>query len=337
VEYLRELVEYWLYSYDWRQQETQLNLIPQFTTTIDGQTIHFLHIRSPHPDALPLLLIHGWPSSVIEFWDLIGPLAGPETDNKPSRLAFHLVIPSLPGFAFSGPTREPGWTVRRIAEAFAELMRCLGYENYGAHGGDWGSVIAPEIGRCASDRVTGIHVSAATIGFTPSGIVEKTVRARLTQSELRRLERIEYFRSEGSAYFLLQATRPQTLAYSLTDSPTGQLAWITEKFQEWSHNPDAIDRDRLLTNVMLYWLTRTAGSSANLYYETMQARPQLSSSGVPTGVAVFAEDVAIRRFAEQSNHIVYWSEFDRGGHFAGLEEPDLLATDIRNFFSQIWR
>jgi epoxide hydrolase len=336
LDYVKELAEYWRTSYDWREHEAKLNELPQFTTTIDGQNVHFLHVRSPEPESLPLIVTHGWPGSVVEFLDIIGPLTDPRAHGGDPADAFHLVIPSIPGFGFSGPTREVGWTGQRIAAAFAELMRRLGYDRYGAQGGDVGAGVSPDLGRAAPDRVVGVHVNAATIGFMPFPPLDEAELAQLTDSEKARVQRIGEFMAEDFGYAQIQSTRPQTLAYGLTDSPVGQLAWIVEKFQEWTHGTerpeDAVDRDRLLTNVLLYWLTGTAGSSGRLYYEDAHSGHWPQPSGVPTGVAVFAEDIAIRRYAEQSNTIVHWSEFDRGGHFAAMEAPDLLIGDVRTFF-----
>ena len=337
VGYLRELAEHWRDGYDWREWEARLNGLPQFATEIDGQNIHFLHVRSPEAQAFPLVLSHGWPGSVAEFLDVIGPLTDPRSHGGDPADAFHLVIPSLPGFGFSGPTREPGWDSRRIAAAFAELMGRLGYERYGAQGGDFGAIVSPDLGRVDGGRVAGVHVNAATLGFIPFGDVDEATLAGFTDAEKARYERLKRFLGEGNGYFQIQATRPQTLAYGLNDSPVGQLAWVAEKFKEWTHPSDgppegAIDRDRMLTNVMLYWLTGTGASSAHLYYESMHSGDWPTPTAVPTGVAVFAEDVAIRRFAEQGNNIVHWSEFDRGGHFAAMEEPDLLVSDVRAFF-----
>ena len=252
--------------------------------------------------------------------------------------AFHLVIPSIPGYGLSGPTREPGWTTDRVAKAWAELMARLGYERYGAQGGDWGAFVSPQLGRIDPDHVVGVHLNAAIFGFIPFGPVDPDELATFTDAEKQRLERLNTSTAgPGNGYFEVQATRPQTLAYALTDSPVGQLAWIVEKFKEWTHAAeipeDAVDRDQLLTNVMLYWLTGTANSSARLYYDNLHAgfaAPQPVT--VPTGVAVFAEDYAIRRYGERGHHIVHWTEFDRGGHFAAMEAPDLLVDDMRSFF-----
>ncbi|MFF7072501.1 epoxide hydrolase [Streptomyces pseudovenezuelae] len=330
--YLRELAAYWRGAYDWRKHEAALNELPQFVTEIDGAQVHFLHLRSARPDALPLILTHGWPGSVVEFLGVIGSLSED----------FHLVIPSIPGFGFSGPTRDKGWNVNRVARAWAELMRRLGYERYGAQGGDMGALIAPALARIAPESVVGVHVNAASVGFIPLGPVDDKAREGLTDRELRSLASIAEFTTDGFGYNALQSTRPQTLSYGLTDSPVGQLAWIMEKFQAWTHSSaalpeDAIDRDTLLTNVMLYWLTGTAGSAARMYYENSHVPDWFptQTSGVPTAVANFGEDVAIRRWAEQANTLVRWTEFDRGGHFAALEVPDLLAGDVREFFASL--
>ena len=336
--YLRELAEHWRTAYDWREHEARLNGFPQFTTTIDGANVHFLHVRSPEPDALPLILTHGWPGSVVEFLDVIGPLSDPRAHGGDPADAFHLVIPSIPGYGFSGPTHQPGWTTDRVARAWSELMRRLGYRRYGAQGGDWGAFIAPAMGGADPDHVAGVHVNAATMGFIPFGPVAPEEAATLTDAERARLERLGRFLGDGNGYFQIQATRPQTLAYGLADSPVGQLAWIAEKFKEWTSSArerpeDAVERDHLLTNVTVYWLTNTAGSSGRLYYENMHAGSwSREPATTPTGVAVFAEDVAIRRYAERSNNIVHWSDFDTGGHFAAMETPDLLVGDVRAFF-----
>ncbi len=334
LDYVKELAEYWRTGYDWRVHERRLNAFPQFTTTIDGQNIHFLHVRSPEPDALPLIITHGWPGSIVEFVGIIGPLTHPGAHGADPVDAFHLVVPSIPGYGFSGPTRDRGWDVRRIAQAWGELMKRLGYRRYGAQGGDWGSTITRELGLIVPEHLAGVHLNMLfpRVRDEPSD---------LTDQERARLQALRRFRSTGFGYYAIQSTRPQTLAYGLTDSPAGQLAWIVEKFGEWTDAglPGAVDRDLLLTNVTLYWLTGTAGSSARLYYEAGRSGdwgPPVTST-VPTGVAVFPREIAppIRRFAEQSNNIVHWAEFDRGGHFAAMEAPDLLVGDIRTFFRQL--
>jgi epoxide hydrolase len=337
LEYVQELAEYWRTGYDWRVHEQRLNAFPQFTTTIDGQRVHFVHIRSAEPGALPLIITHGWPGSIVEFTEIIGPLTDPAAHGGDRADAFHLVVPSIPGFGLSGPTHDRGWNVRRIARAWDELMSRLGYHRYGAQGGDWGSTISRELGLVVPGHLIGVHLNML-FPRAPDGV---TV-ADLTDEEQGRLQALRQFRASGNGYGAIQSTRPQTLAYGLTDSPAGQLAWITEKFGEWTDNglPDeAVNRDQLLTNVMLYWLTATAGSSARLYYEAAHSGswglPETST--VPTGVAVFPREIAppIRRFAELSNNIVHWFEFDRGGHFAAMEQPDLLVGDVRDFFRQL--
>ena len=336
LEYLKELAEYWRTGYDWREHEARLNELPQFVTEIDGARVHFLHIRSAEQDALPLIITHGFPGSVVEFLDIIEPLTDPRSHGGDAADAFHLVIPSIPGFGLSGPTREPGWSAGRVGGAFAELMSRLGYDRYGAQGGDEGAIISPEVGRAAPDHVVGVHVNAATVGFMPFPPLEESELAELSEADRDRVARIAEFQDDEFGYARIQSTRPQTLAYGLTDSPVGQLAWIVEKFKSWTPGSevpeDAVDRDRMLTNVMLYWLTGTAGSSGSIYYEDKHSGAWPQPSGVPTGVAVFAHDISIRRYAEQSNDIVHWSEFDHGGHFAALEVPDLLIADVREFF-----
>jgi pimeloyl-ACP methyl ester carboxylesterase len=338
--YLKDLADYWRTDYDWRAAEARLNEFPQFTSTIDGVNIHFLHVRSPEPEALPLMLIHGWPGSIVEFLEMIGPLTDPRAHGGDPTDAFHLVIPSIPGFAYSGPLGEAGWTHGRIAKAFTELMRRLGYERYGVQGGDVGAFEAPLMGRLDPAHVVGVHVNAL-VTF-PSG--DPIDMADLTEGEQERLARFKNFENDMMGYMHIQGTRPQTLTYGLVDSPAGQLAWIVEKFKEWTDPAaalpeDAVDRDHLLTNVMLYWLTGTAGSAANLYYETYHD-PSLWAPGergtVPTGVAVsLTQDVAIRRFAEREHNVVHWSEFDRGGHFAAMEVPEFLVEDVRAFFQRV--
>jgi pimeloyl-ACP methyl ester carboxylesterase len=338
--FLRDLVDYWRAGYDWRAWEARLNVYPQFTTEIDGQNIHFLHIRSIESGATPLLLLHGWPGSIVEFLHVIEPLADPVAHGGRAEDAFHLVIPSLPGFGLSGPTLSTGWDTRRVALAMAELMTRLGYDRYGAQGGDLGAFVAPDLGRIDADRVIGVHVNAATMGFIPWGEVDEADLASFTDVERGRLDRMNDFLEHRSGYFQIQAQRPQTLAAGLADSPAGQLAWIVDKFKEWAFDPaggavPVIDRDVILTNTMLYWLTNTAASSARMYYENMHSANWPTPSSVPTGVAAFAEDIAIRRYAEQGNTIVHWSDFDRGGHFAALEAPDLLIGDVRAFFGSL--
>ncbi|KZM74865.1 epoxide hydrolase family protein [Nocardia terpenica] len=329
--YLRELAEYWRTAYDWRVHEARLNTFPQFTTEIDGADVHFVHVRSPEPDAVPLIITHGWPGSVLEFLEIIGPLTDPRAHGGDPADAFHVVAPSIPGYGFSGPTRQTHWDYRRVARAWAELMNRLGYRRYGAQGGDWGAGISRELGVIAPGQVIGVHLNGTPTFPTgdPTGL-DDLDRARLLTWERHR--------AQTSGYTAVQATRPQTLAYGLTDSPVGQLAWIVEKFQEWTDSDDvpesAVDRDHMLSNVMLYWLTGTAGSSARLYKESARNWAEAEPSRVPTGMAVFPGDITlpVRAFVERLDNIVHWTEFDRGGHFAAMEQPELLVGDIRRFF-----
>jgi epoxide hydrolase len=337
VDYLKGLAEYWGAGYDWRAHETRLNAFPQFTTEIDGQTIHFLHVESPEPNATPLVLIHGWPGSFVEFIELIRPLTDPAAYGGDAADAFHLVIPSVPGMGFSTPLSEAGWTHSRIAKAFTELMSRLGYDRYGVQGGDIGAFEAPLMGQLDPERIIGVHVNAL-VTF-PSG--DPAELEGLTEAEQERLARFQNFEQDMSGYSAIQGTRPQTVAYGLADSPTGQLAWVVEKFKEWTDPSaalpeDAVDRDHILTNVSIYWFSNTAGSSANLYYETYHD-PSLFAprerGTVPTGVAVSTtQDVAIRHLAERDHNVVRWTEFDKGGHFAAMENPEFLIEDVRAFF-----
>ncbi len=340
VDYLRRVADYWADGFDWRAQEKHINGYPQFTTEVDGQRIHFLHVRSAVEGATPLLLLHGWPGSFVEFLDVIDSFVDPVGHCGTPADAFHIVVASLPGFGFSSPLAGEGWGSRRMATALAELMARLGYVRYGAQGGDFGAFVAPDLGRVDSDHVIGVHVNAATVGFIPFGELSEEDKASLTELERARLARMANFLSEGNGYFGIQSTRPQTLSFALTDSPVGQLAWISEKFKEWTGSDrdlpeDAISLDTILTDVSLYWFTKTAGSAANIYYESMHGQDWPTPSTVPTGVAAFAEDIAIRRYAEQGNNIVHWSDINAGGHFAALEAPDLLLADVRAFFAAL--
>jgi epoxide hydrolase len=336
VEYLRDLAAYWADTFDWPQQQAKLNGYPHFTTRIDGLDLHFVHVSSPEADSLPLLLLHGWPGTFVDFLEMVGPLTDPRSHGLDPTCAFDVVIPSVPGHGFTRLS-EAGWTHSRCAAAYVELMGRLGYERYGVQGGDHGSFQAPLVGRLDPSRVVGVHVNAL-LTF-PSG--DPAELNGLTDVEADRLTRLEQFQAEQLGYIQIQGTRPQTLAYGLTDSPIGQLAWVIEKFKEWidpRHElpEQAIDRDVLLTNVSLYWFTATAGASSQLYYETNHDPSQWApkeKGTVPTGIAVSRHDITIRRFAERDHNIVRWVDLDRGGHFLALEEPQLLVDEIRTFFS----
>ncbi|WP_405833642.1 epoxide hydrolase family protein [Streptomyces sp. NBC_01176] len=346
-EYLRELVRYWRHTYDWWAAQNRLNAWPQFTTEIDGARIHFAHIRSPEPSATPLIMTHGWPGSIVEFTDVVGPLTDPRAHGGDPADAFHLVVPSIPGFGLSGPTRETGWEFQRVAAAFAELMTRLGYPRFGAQGGDWGGAISRELGRAFPERLTGVHLNLLPGSSAHTEPTDGELAALSPEERERTLtswRRTQEWRRDEVGYAEIQSTRPQTLGYALTDSPVGQLAWIVEKFRQWTDAEDrpeeAVDRDLMLTNVMLYWLTGTAGSSARIYYERAHADYQGAQPGistVPTALAVFPHEsfVPLRHLAERTNNIVRWTEFDRGGHFAAAEEPGLLVDDVRAFFRSL--
>ncbi|HZB09556.1 MAG TPA: epoxide hydrolase [Rubrobacter sp.] len=323
VSYVKELVQYWRDGYEWRAWEAKLNAYSQFTTTIDGQNFHFLHARSPEPDAIPLILTHGWPNTVVEYLELIGPLSDPRAHGGDPADAFDLVIPHLPGFGFSGPTTETGWDAQRTAKAWAELMKRLGYERYGAHGNDAGAIVAPLQGRLDPDHVIGVHVNQ--IFSFPSG--DPAEFEGLTQEELQYLQFLQSF-VERAVHDKVQEAQPQTIAHALADSPAGQLAWSGQLFGE------ALSPDEILTNVSIYWLTNTAASAARFYYENKHAEHATEPTTAAIGLASFAYDFRpIRKFAERDHtNIVSWSEFDRGSHWAAHDAPDLLIGDIRQFF-----
>jgi pimeloyl-ACP methyl ester carboxylesterase len=324
---VKALVDRWRTEYDWREWEAELNSYAQFTTTIDGENVHFLHVRSPDPDAFPLILTHGWPGSIVEFLDVIGPLSDPAAHGAKSDEAFHLVIPSIPGYGFSGPTRATGWNRYRIAEAWATLMRRLGYDRYGAVGNDAGSMVNPELGRIDPEHVVGSHVTQ--IFSFPSG--DPSEMADLTPEEQDQLATLQWFYENKFSFNQLMSQQPQTLAYALADSPVGLLAWNDQLFGE------DLDDEFVLTNVTLYWLTGTGGSAARLYFEDAHASQPTGPTTVPVGVAAFGGDFSgIRRFAERDHaNIVRWSTFDHGGHFAAHKAPDLLVADIRSFFEPL--
>ena len=347
--YLRDLAHHWRHSYDWRAAEAELNMWPQFRTVVDGTTVHFAHVRSPEPDATPLILTHGWPGSIVEFLDVVGPLADPAAHGGDPADAFHVVVPSIPGFGLSGPPADTGWEAGRIAGAWAELMTRLGYERFGAQGGDWGAAISRELGRAHPGRVVGVHLNLLPGAQATREPTEEELAALEPGERERTLESWRRWRdwsSEGTGYAVLNSTRPQTVGYALTDSPVGQLAWIVEKFQAWTDSAElpeeAVDRDRLLTNVMLYWLTGTAASAARIYYERAHAtgesaaRPTAPSTAA-TALAVFPAEIQVplRHKAERTENIVRWTELGRGGHFAAMEEPDLLVEEVRAFFRHL--
>lgn len=336
--HVRDLVEHALHRYDWRAQEARLRAFPQFTTEIDGQRVHFLHVRSSRPDALPLIVTHGWPSSPAEYLDVIAPLTEPE-DGGP---AFHLVIPSPPGYGLSGPTREFGWGSRRIAETWAELMARLGYRRFGAQGGDWGTWISRELALVAPESVVGVHTNGM-ITF-PSGDPEEL--AGLSAADQERMAGWQRYTDELYGYKLIQSTKPQALAYALADSPVGLLGWFSGVFREWTDPRTPLAADLVLTHALLYWFTGTANSAARSFVETPDdaehaeregVLAELETGAVPHGVAVFPHDVLrpVRPFAERINNVVRWTEHDRGGTFPAAEVPELFTADVRAFFAAV--
>jgi pimeloyl-ACP methyl ester carboxylesterase len=332
LRWIRDVCRHWAEGYDWRSREAALNRFEQFVTELDGLDVHFIHARSPHAHAMPLLLTHGWPGSVVEFHKVIEPLTDPAAFGGDAADAFHVVCPSLPGFAFSGKPTTTGWGVERIAKAWIALMARLGYGRYGAQGGDWGSAVTGTVGGLDPQHCAGIHVTLA-MDTAPK------VEGEPTKEEQRALEGIEFYRKWDSGYSMQQATRPQTLGYGLTDSPAGQAAWILEKFWAWTdcdgHPENILGRDELLDNVMLYWVTASAASSARLYWESFGKRGKRLPVDVPTGVAVFPKEIVtpVRSWmAPRYRNIRHWSEMPRGGHFAAFEQPELFVGEVRTFF-----
>jgi pimeloyl-ACP methyl ester carboxylesterase len=337
--YLTDLCRHWAEAYDWRTCEDRLNQLENFRTTVFGLPIHFVHVRSPHREALPLVITHGWPGSILEFESIIGPLTDPPGNGGSAADAFSLVLPSLPGFGFSGKPSAPGWGIARIADAWAELMSRLGYQRFGASGGDWGSSISTCLGQQHPDRVVGLHLTP------PLAAPDPATFADLTPAEHASLEALRHADRNEDGYSAEQSTKPQTIGYSLVDSPAGLAAWMVEKFRSWSDTdglPErALDRDRMLDDITLYWLTGTGASAARLYWESIREVQQIFTAGtgdsvsVPVGGSIFAHENprpsrrwAARRFVD----IRHWNELDRGGHFAAWEQPELFVDEVRAFF-----
>jgi pimeloyl-ACP methyl ester carboxylesterase len=333
IKKVRELADYWQNGYDWRAQEAKINQFEQFTTEIDGQQIYFIHRRSTRPDAIPLMLIHGWPGSIVEFLKLIEPLTDPKDKDSP---AFDVIVPSLPGFGFSGPTTTRGWGPLRMAKAFVVLMDRLGYPKYGIQGGDWGSAVAQDMAYQAPTHVIGLHLNLITAAPpNPEAVAQMSDAER---------KRYSFFDRQQSSFFFLQAAEPQTLAYALTDSPVGWLAWMIGKFQLLTDNNGdfltALDRDTFLTNVTLYWATDTVGSAMRIYRENRLTGEEAAPAPrleTPVGYADFPREVAVPpfRWVTQTYNVVQKTEMPKGGHFAALEQPDLLLDDIRKFFAKV--
>lgn len=339
LDWLQDLCAYWQNGYDWRRLETRLNGLPQFITGLDGLDVHFLHLRSPHANALPLILTHGWPGSVVEFLDVVEPLADPEAHGGAAGDAFHVVCPSLPGFGFSAKPTQPGWGPARIAHAWATLMTRLGYERFGAQGGDWGAIVTAALAAQQPERLAGIHLN-----FLPMGRRDRFATEDLTDFERQSLTDAAHHREWGRGYALEQATRPQTVGYGLADSPVGQCAWIAEKYWAWTnHDGDplaALSRDQMLDNISVYWHTATAASSARIYWEHGFARPSAHGLDpgpltVPVGVSVFPREIfrPSRRWCERyCADLRFYEQPSRGGHFAAFEQPELFVDQVRRAF-----
>ncbi|MEI7991217.1 MAG: epoxide hydrolase family protein [Actinomycetota bacterium] len=339
--YVRELLDYWRTSYDWRRGEALLNGFPQFRTPLDGPDgtpldIHFLHVRSPEPNALPLVMTHGWPGSILEFHKVIGPLTDPRAHGGNPADAFHVVAPALPGYGFSGKPVATGWGVQHTAKAWGQLMRRLGYARYGAQGGDWGAITTTWIGRVDPEGCLGLHINM------PIALPTAEDMANLTPRELDGLAAMKYYNDHDSGYSKQQSTRPQTLGYALVDSPVGQMAWIVEKFFQWmdcdGHPENVLTKDELLDNVMLYWLTAAGASSARLSWESFASSLSPDPVTVPSGMSIFPREIfrPSRRWAERIyTDIRHWNELDKGGHFAAFEQPEQFVNEVRTFFGHV--
>jgi epoxide hydrolase len=345
LEYTRELAAYWADGYDWRAREALLNRFDQFTTDIDGLDIHFIHQRSPHDDAFPLIITHGWPGSIVEFHKVIEPLTDPTAHGGRAEDAFHVVCPSLPGYGFSGKPARTGWGIGKVAEAWETLMTRLGYDRYGAQGGDWGAAVTTTIGRGGDishrsrsggdiNHCAGIHLNMP-VAFPPAGMNKPT------PEEQAALEAMEHYQKWDSGYSKQQSTRPQTLGYGLVDSPVGQLAWIVEKFWSWmdcdGHPENVLTKDELIDNVMMYWATASAASSARMYWESFTFFGEFGRVELPTGIAAFPKEIfrAPRHWCEAIYNVTHWTAMPRGGHFAAFEQPELFVDDVRAFFATV--
>ena len=333
--YMKELCDYWQHEYDWRAREERLNQFPQFITEIEGVDIHFIHLPSVHENARPLIITHGWPGSVVEFHKVIEPLVDPTAHGGNDEDAFHVVVPSLPGYGFSGKPKNTGWGIEKIADVWAVLMARLGYEHYFAQGGDWGAMVTTHIGLQDKEHCDAIHLNMPVVTPDPKTMTE------LTPSEQASLMSMKFYQDWDSGYSKQQSTRPQTLGYGLVDSPSGQAAWIIEKFYQWTdcngHPENTISRDELLDNVMIYWLTRSAASSARLYWESFKNPPQ-NEVVVPTGCSIFPKEIvrpSERWIRKRFTNLCYYNELDRGGHFAAFEQPELYLQEIRTYFRSV--
>jgi len=330
--YVQEVCTYWRDAYDWRKREARINAFPQFRTALEGVGVHFLHVRSPHANALPLVLTHGWPGSIVEFLKVIRPLTEPTLHGGEVRDAFHVVCPAIPGYGFSDKPRERGWGVRRIAAAWAALMARLGYDRYVAQGGDWGALITTCIGIQDPVHCAGIHLNMPIVPPDPATM------GSLTPREQSALAGMKHYQDWDSGYSKQQSTRPQTVGYGLVDSPAGQAAWILEKFWSWmdcdGHPENVLTRDELLDNVMLYWIPGAGASSARLYWESFN-QPPMDPVPVPVGCSIFPKEIfrSSQRWAEKRfEKLVHWNELSRGGHFAAFEQPEVFVSELRACF-----
>ena len=335
LSYVQEVCAYWGEKYDWREREARLNRFPQFKTTIDGVEIHFVHLRSPHENAMPLVITHGWPGSIVEFQKVIAPLTDPTAHGGDAADAFHVVCPSLPGYGFSGQPTETGWGVERIADAWSVLMQRLGYDRYVAQGGDWGAMVTTAIGTRDPEHCRAIHLNMPIAPPDPDTMDD------LSEKEQAALASMQHYQQWDSGYSKQQSTRPQTLGYGLADSPSGQAAWVLEKFWAWTdcdgHPENALSRDEMLDNVMLYWLPGNGASSARLYWESFNT-PPMGKVQVPVGCTIFPKEIfrASKRWAEkQFGTLLHWNEPDKGGHFAAFEQPETFVDEVRTCFRSL--
>lgn len=337
LSYMKGLVKYWHDTYDWRIHEKKLNALPQFIAEIDGLPIHLIHVKSKEKNALPLVVVHGWPGSIYEFHKIIGPLTDPVAHGGKAEDAFHVVCPSLPGFGFSGKPREPGWSVSRMSDVVAKLMARLGYTRYGAQGGDWGAGVANWLGSYDSKNVVGVHLNF--VGGNPPKTDDPW--NGVTAAEKARYEKRLDELKNHKAYGAIQGTRPQTLGYALNDSPAGLAAWVVDKFWAWSDHrgklENSFSKDELLTNIMIYWVTESPTSSARIYFERQFHTGDRKPGRVPVGVALFPKEINVppRKWVEAQYNVVHFTEMPRGGHFAALEQPQLLVDDVRTFFRKL--
>ena len=340
---VQELVQYWGSSYDWRKVEAKLNALPQFVTSIDGVDIQFAHVRSPHPDAMPLIITHGWPGSIIELLKVVGPLTDPTAHGGRAEDAFHLVLPSLPDYGFSGKPRDTGWDAIHIASAWTELMRRLGYDHYVSQGGDWGAIISHVMAIQAPEGLLGIHVNMpATVPAAIAKVLSNSdpMPLGLTNEEQKAFASLDSFYKSGSAYSAIMMTRPQTLGYGLSDSPAGLAAWIYDKFAAWTDSggvpEDVLSLDEMLDDISLYWFSNSGTSAARLYWEVAGGNPfNALDISIPVGVTVFPGEIyqAPRSWAEQNYHqLTYWNEVAKGGHFAAFEQPEIFTNEVRAAF-----